>query len=658
MPTKFEGQLHIEVAEADAEKKLADFFEQNEKFFALYAGDSSMTAKPSRKLGTFAIDLEGGVLYGDPSYYEKKGLKESHVFNSFLHEFEHFRRLMTLVQERDGLKKWQDHRNRIKAKPHLHVFDNILEDISVDRAILSRAPNQSETQFDLYRTHLWSKRDLKESPCHMQFVSALFRETMMPDEPVEVADEVRTEIEKLRGMKNSAGQNLIEVMTNPDLPQGKRLALQERFFEPVYERLFKKDVEEKKEEQRKAKEEKEEGEEGEGKEGQQGGQPGEPQEGQSGEPQEGQHGEPQNGQPGEPQADPDDLFKDFYDEYFGKSPDAALDEKQVEEAVKKMIKAKGKPKSAEDLAAEAYAKEVGVSIEDLKKYQQFWRKVEELRSPESDETVVEEIRAAFRQIITERLEPVSRPKLPVEEGEYLVRPAEAVAEVRAGKTEPRVWMTYEVKEQAKELFGAFDVTVVCDRSRSMEESDGTSVKKVEQQKAAALVLEAMREFCDDLEDKRKDMIADLCVRSEVWGFGGPSEVGCIKALSEELTDKQRVAVFKELANTPGKSTRDDLALEGILASVPEEDWERIVKKELRKVVIVLTDGDSSNAEGAKEAIKKLRARGVVVVAIGITKAAENVLRLYKPDAHLAKTAAETGVAVGEVLKEFIGSLNQ
>lgn len=644
MARKLEGGI-VEGA-ATAEAKLADFFTRNKDFFALYAGDASIKAKPSRELGTFAIDLEKGELYGDPSYYEKKGLTEAHAFNSFLHEFEHFRRLMTLARERRGLEGWRNHRDRMKAKPHLHAFDNVLEDISVDRAILSRAPSQRDVQFDLYRTHLWPDRDFQKLPQHLQFVYGLFREQMMPEEPVEVAEEVRSEIERLRAMKNAAGQNLVDVMSNPDLPQAKRLALQERFFEPVYERLFQKDAEEKQKEQEQKQEQQKSGQ------GQEDGKKGKPdkQDQKPGKNQlESGQGQPSNS---------DDLFKDLYKAFFDKSPDAALTEKQIEEALKKAAGATGgKPKSAEDLAAEAYAKEAGVTVEDLKAYQQFWSTVENMPSAETDETVLEQIRAVFRKIVTERLEPVSRPKQPVEEGEYLIRPAEAVAEIQSGRTEPRVWMTHEVKEQQKELFGAFDVTLVCDRSGSMDESSGEVVKKQEQRKAAVLLLEALREFCDDLDDARKDLNADLHVRSEVWSFGGPSEVGCLKALSEELTDKQRVAVFKELENTPGDSTRDDLALAGIAASIPEEDLVSISRGELRKIVIVLTDGDSSNARGAKKAIKDLRGKGIMVTAIGITEDAKAAVELYRPDARLAENASMTGVRVGEVLETFIKELN-
>jgi hypothetical protein len=652
MPHKFEGDpapaKTTELSqstqdELSAEKKLEVFIARNKEFFALYANDSSISVKPSRELGTFAIDLEEGVIYGDPSYYEKKGMTEAHAFNSFLHEFEHFRRLMTLTCESDGLEVWGEHRKRVKTKPHLHVLDNVLEDISVDRAILSRAPNQRETQFDLYRSNLWPSTDNSKLPAHLQFIYTLFREQMMPEEPVEVTGKVRDEIERLRGIKNAAGQGLIDVMTDPDLSQAKRLALQKKFFEPVYERFFEEDVKEKKDQEEKK--QKEQG--GEGSSGQSSG-------GEKGE----QNKEAEPGKPEGGQGKPDDLFQGLYDEYFEKSPDAVFTEGQIEEALKKVIEAKqGKPKSAEDLALEAYAKEVGVNPSDLKEYQKFWEDIEEMHANDADETVVEGIRVTFRKILTERLEPVMRSRQPVEEGEYLVRPAEAVAEVLAGHTQPRVWMTRERKEYPKEIFGAFDITVVCDRSVSMNESDGSAVKQVEQQKAVMLLLEAMREFCDDLDDKRKDLTADLQVRSEVWGFGGPEEVGCIKALSDELTDIQRVAVYKELKSTPGRSTRDDLALKGIFDSIPEEDFELIERGKLQKVIIVLTDGNSSNAEGTKKAIKDLRDKGVVVVAIGITKAGKEAIRLYKPDAHLAKTAADTGIAVGKVLKEFLKGLN-
>ena len=108
---------------------------------------------------------------------------------------------MTLACERRGLESWRVHRDRMKAKPHLHVFDNVLEDISVDRAILSRAPSQSDTQIDLYRTHLWKDRDFLKLPRHLQFIYGLFREQMLPEEPVEIADEVRAEIDRLRARK-------------------------------------------------------------------------------------------------------------------------------------------------------------------------------------------------------------------------------------------------------------------------------------------------------------------------------------------------------------------------------------------------------------------------------------------------------------------------
>ena len=59
MAHKFESEMPLEGV-VTAEAKLEDFFARNQDFFALYAGDASIKAKPSRELGTFAIDLEKG----------------------------------------------------------------------------------------------------------------------------------------------------------------------------------------------------------------------------------------------------------------------------------------------------------------------------------------------------------------------------------------------------------------------------------------------------------------------------------------------------------------------------------------------------------------------------------------------------------------------
>ena len=54
---------------------------------------------------------------------------------------------------------------------------------------------------------------------------------------------------------------------------------------------------------------------------------------------------------------------------------------------------------------------------------------------------------------------------------------------------------------------------------------------------------------------------DLHVRTECWSFGDDEQVEMLKPLGREMTEKQRVHIYKTLADTPGDSAKDFSALE-------------------------------------------------------------------------------------------------
>jgi len=355
---------------------------------------------------------------------------------------------------------------------------------------------------------------------------------------------------------------------------------------------------------------------------------------------------------------PEEHFKKEYEEYFAKNPDKALPQKALEDAVKKYLDSKrGKGKSEKEMLEEAYAREHGVSLEDMKAYQKFWEQIEALENPETNESVVAGIREIFRKIITERIKPLPRSKQPVSEGDLLVRPAEAVVAISTGEMEPAIWETREKKEKKEKKAGNFDVTLVVDRSDSMKESDENgAVKYVEQKKAAILTLEALREFSEELDEIRMDLEDDLQVRTEAWSFGGQAEVGILKPLGDELTEAQRVAVFKTLNSVPGDSTLDYLALQRLEKMIPQEDLEKIKRGDLRKIVIVMTDGDSSNSDELKKVISSLREKGVIVAAVGITKAGAAAEVNYAPDGRLCERADNLALTLGGLLQEYLKEL--
>ncbi len=618
--------------------------DEDKDFLTAYAADSSIEILPAKKgVGTLGIDLEKGQIHTDFDFWEKLKYEPRKKLCCKLHEIGHFSKMRTLLNEKGGDKVWKRHNEKIKKSRRYGILDNTWEDVSVNREVVLRAPVMKQTLEDLYTQNLFPSSDLRVNkegqpiPKHLQFAYALLRERQVPGEKCNVDEDVRKEIDRLEGVKSKSGVRLLEYASRPDIAPSTRIALQEKYLEPVYERFFKEDVEKKKQEEKDKKDQKSDKND----------------KGEKGEKGEKPKGKPKPG-------NPEDYFSDEYDKFDENNPDHALPDKEVEKAVKDYLEAKkkkGKEKSQEELLLEAYAKEAGVTVEDLRTYQSFWSGVEGIENPETNERVVEELREIFRQIIAERLVPRLRSKQPTTEGEILVRPAEAVASIKAGIQEPAVWETLEVRPKNAEHFGNFDVTVVADRSSSMNEGDENgAVKNVEQRKAVALMLEALTEFSIELEDIRHDLLYDLHVRTEAWAFGGDAQIGILKPLSETLTEKERVAVYKTLGSTPGKYTKDFAALRKIKESIPEEDWQRIEEKKLRKIIIVLSDGVSADAGAVQSVAKELRERGVIVVGVGITKRGESIKATYAPDGRVSEKAADLGSVLGELLKEHLKDL--
>lgn len=663
-----------------------------------YAQDASLAVEviaPERKgkdqPESWAIDLEQGTIYADPAWFASRGYSPADIDFAISHEVEHFRELRELLHEPGGHSVWQQHRARVKAKQSLFVLDDILDNIRVDRAVMDRRPSKRETGRDL-RARL-QPQDLTQYPKHLQFAQAILREATVPGERCNTDPAVRTAIETLEEMRAKDSRSVIDLLGDPSLPPSKRLALQERLFEPLYEQFFQEDVREKR---------------------QQGGQGGEgtPTPGQGsaqgtaegsdpsassgpsggtdgaggGREKEGKgtkakkkkrswwpfgKGKKDDGKgekaptppakPGGTASVPSDeeLFKDAYDKVMAQSPQP-FSQNDLEKTIDAYARKRGLDKTPAEQAELAYAAEHGVTAEDLRAYRALFQKVAALQNPETQETVLEELRAIFRRIIAERTKIVQRPHTPTTDGEILINPAQAYADMRAGKEETEAWMTFRAKERPGESIGAFDVILVADGSQSM--NDG--VKKNAQRLCAILLTESLREFTEELKERRTQLLPDLQVRTalRIFGVGGSSHV-VLKELSPELTERERCHFAKALGESFTGSTPDFLPLEAILRDTPEEEWEEVRTKKLRKIIIVLTDGESYAPNLTDNAVARtmracaaLREKGAKVIALGMTTEARAVEMTYAPDGQVVPKPEDTAAVLGRLLREVLSDL--
>jgi nitric oxide reductase activation protein len=218
-----------------------------------------------------------------------------------------------------------------------------------------------------------------------------------------------------------------------------------------------------------------------------------------------------------------------------------------------------------------------------------------------------------------------------------------------------VWLKY--KERPVEVIapGGFEVTLVCDLSGSMEDP---MEKLIEERRCTILFLEALKDF-HQLAEKHREEMVELGVKSEVRGFGGPEfgKTGLeLKPLSPELSEKMRIKVFKNLARAPGTRTFDHLPLIAIRESIDDEKKKKLASGELKKAIIVFSDGLSHAQQQVKGELKTLRDMGVTVVGVGITRHARAIENTYSPEGKICDEVSQLAETLAELLKEFTKDL--
>ena len=155
------------------------------------------------------------------------------------------------------------------------------------------------------------------------------------------------------------------------------------------------------------------------------------------------------------------------------------------------------------------------------------------------------------------------------------------------------------------------------------------------------------------------MVEPLEILSEVYSFQADGDDGKpMKRMSKEFSEKERIGVMKKLGTVPGGNTTDFVSLEAIGAEVDADPTlrQKIAKGEIKKIVIVFTDGESGDVSRVQAVLKKLREAGIAVAGVGITESGKAVLNTYAPNASLARNAEDLPVTLGGLLKEHLADV--
>ncbi len=591
----------------EARLKYAHFRTRYEKTVNAYFGTSGIpfTMEP----GGWYIDLEKPAVNADPKFFLDQGYSESESIYATFHEAEHFRAMAEDPQAYEYLFQ------RLNAKTDVHPsypaaakrFYNCIDDVGRNRVVSNRWSAGRTVEGSLYRDKLFPNTDLRmggkpstKQPRHRQLMYAVLREAMLPDEPVEVDDEVRAAITAWQA--RGGARKAIDILTAVDprgrtrLPLGDFFARIKATLEPVFEAFFRQDLLDRQ---------------------------AAPKEGGSGK------GEKGDG--------------DFGEDPFASAIPDPIDFDKVAEGIRN-IRAAAKKKNDDD-----FKDTMGVEQEDYDAYLEDYRAVE---------PYVESLSKVFDDVIERRKSYRRVLRKSVREGPMLDqrKAATAVAEVKAGNLEPFVMLDFERREQIKNLPDEFEISFVFDGSGSMKTD---SAKVAMQRRLAILGLEAFVRFHERLQkERRRGENITLHVKSEARIFSDTDET--VKPLSESLTHVERVKLHKRLNDLPGGGNNEPDTFDAIeREQFNSQRNDKLRSGRLKKVIIFFTDGETDQ-QAVQDKIRGLQKlagltkqgkSNLVVAGIGFDKGIQ-AKETYAPNGFYAETFDQ----VREIFEKFISEI--
>src|SRR3989344_2272981 len=372
-----EGELDAQAVE--------EFLNRETELLAAYGLKGDITLE--RGNSGWAFDFQNRKLIYDPKFFIERGYSLQETLFATTHELmAHYGELM-----RDPELVLKEAK-RYSAKGHLHLLYNIFEDVLGNRRIVAELPFLEETRESLYREKMFPPTDYTDKSSHVQFTYGFIRQMMVPGEAVQLGPEAQAALDKLRSF-GSDKIDILDLVTTPTIDPKDRFQIMRTIVEPIYRELYEKDLEE----------EKNSGVSGKPQQGQGSGQEKKkwwqrkketPQEGKGKEEQPGKGGDKKSSERAAREA-AEKKFKKEYKVYHDGHPEPIThaEEKEIKKLMEEIVAKKGGQPTLEQNILEEWAREHGISAEDVLGYRKEYEEIAPL---------VAELREVSKKIIARR----------------------------------------------------------------------------------------------------------------------------------------------------------------------------------------------------------------------------------------------------------------
>ncbi len=688
-----------------------DFINAHKRLFDTFAEDVSI----SFKMGdAFFIDYKNGYISLDSKWFFEKGYNKEQILWATFHELSHFR---DLIQDKEGVMGSFEH---IKEKANVlsknsgmderlaydtyHTLYNCLDDIYVNKVVSRNASFYEQGRQggkhveQLYKEKLFKDADYAKDtdptnalPHHLQFAFYLLRKAMLPEDGIQVSEEVKNALQTRIeiGSKTYTPEELVQSFMVPhkskDTTATTRHEYLKKYIEPIYESLIKKDLEEKDRQEDKQNPDQNQSNQDQSGDSTEESDEGNPEENKS-ENEPNKQGRPENGDGKEEQKSSDsaeqmstqisDKIEDqnkfakwaaAHKEFAANSPDqidhgqmekfAENEEHKREENNKKDEQSPQKPpESGRTIQANA---DRDWAERNETKDRDIYRELKELRQIE--ESILPHLNSLtelWQSIIAGRSREItsSKERLHASGSDLDVDSViDNIGSIYAGQVAPRIYEKNIFTERLVEKPELIRVRLVVDKSGSMNDERKQKVL----QQTLVLVLRSIQQLNEMLDMTRGSTGSKLNVETQVLGFSDNFiELKKLESDQQSMDVDPTLAVLNVLrqAGAENGSTYDNLALKHVLSNQDEQSLQKIKIGKMLDLLFEITDGGSSAPFESQRAVEKMEDAGIHSNAFQIGKVNDEEKRLFNQVWNNSGT--KKGQVVGADIEKLVPAVTE
>lgn len=282
--------------------------------------------------------------------------------------------------------------------------------------------------------------------------------------------------------------------------------------------------------------------------------------------------------------------------------------------------------SLEDIAAQQFEQERGVSLREWQQLEAWINEVNRTPVPQDasirnePSTLYDEYRSLFDLLVEKRVIQKQVYKGPVRqsEGEFLYDPATAVIDTKSGEDDPSGFQI-ETRKQSEHIeISAFDDDWIPDLSWSMQGAPIQELRKMVLSSTYNL-MELDRRL--QHANNRTRMRTPLHIRSTQIPFGDNiREVMRNATIDEKGLIKLDASLSSLMSGSRGLAT----ALEVYKNSLDPQTLQEIREGKRKKMLTIVSDGEVGNQARCAALVKELRDVGVIVQGIGFGRSAQDI----------------------------------